>query len=170
MGHQPHPCQELHRQRDGSHGREAETVFLHHPGSPQTARLPGQCGPDRHSGPGSRVYRGVGACGPLGSRLRWARLPPGERLQIPPRPHPAGGYSLIAEEQRADVHLRIGRALLASMTPDELTEHLFDVANQFNRGAVRLIDRDEKAGVATLDLRTGRKPRRRRPMRRRARI
>src|SRR5882762_4682886 len=43
------------------------------------------------------------------------------------------------------------------MTPDELTEHLFDVANQFNRGAVRLIDRDEKARVATLDLRTGRK-------------
>ena len=44
-------------------------------------------------------------------------------------------YSLIADEQRADVHLRIGRALLASMTADELTEHLFDVANQFNRGA-----------------------------------
>src|ERR1700716_1150082 len=65
-------------------------------------------------------------------------------------------YSLIGEEQRADVHLRIGRALLASMTPDELTEHLFDVANQFNRGAVRLIDRDEKARVATLDLRAGR--------------
>ena len=44
-------------------------------------------------------------------------------------------YSLIPEEQRADVHLRIGRALLASMTAGELAEHLFDIANQFNRGA-----------------------------------
>jgi PAS domain S-box-containing protein len=66
-------------------------------------------------------------------------------------------YSLIADEQRADVHLRIGRALLASMTADELTEHLFDVANQFNRGAARLIDRDEKPLVASIDLRAGRK-------------
>jgi serine/threonine protein kinase len=66
-------------------------------------------------------------------------------------------YSLIADEQRADVHLRIGRALLASMTADELTEHLFDVVNQFNRGAARLIDRDEKAQAATINLRAGRK-------------
>jgi PAS domain S-box-containing protein len=66
-------------------------------------------------------------------------------------------YSLIADEQRADVHLRIGRALLASMTADELTEHLFDVANQFNRGAAGLIDRDEKPQVAAIDLHAGRK-------------
>ena len=66
-------------------------------------------------------------------------------------------YSLIPDEQRADVHLRIGRALLAGMTADELTEHLFDVANQFNRGAARLIDRDEKPQVAAIDLRAGRK-------------
>ena len=66
-------------------------------------------------------------------------------------------YSLIPDEHRADVHLRIGRVLLASMTADELAEHLFDVANQLNRGAARLIDRDEKAQVATIDLRAGRK-------------
>jgi PAS domain S-box-containing protein len=66
-------------------------------------------------------------------------------------------YSLIPDEQRADIHLGIGRALLASMTADALTEHLFDVANQFNRGAARLIDRDEKAQVAAIDLRAGRK-------------
>src|ERR1700726_4885336 len=66
-------------------------------------------------------------------------------------------YSLIADEQRADVHLRIGRALLASMTADELAEHLFDIANQFSRGAARLVDRDEKAQVATINLRAGRK-------------
>jgi PAS domain S-box-containing protein len=66
-------------------------------------------------------------------------------------------YSLIPEEHRAEVHLRIGRVLLASMSVDELAEHLFDVANQFNRGAIRLIDRDEKAQVAAIDLRAGRK-------------
>ena len=66
-------------------------------------------------------------------------------------------YTLIPEEQRAEVHLRIGRTLLGSMTADELAEHLFDVANQLNRGTALVIDRDEKAQVATIDLRAGRK-------------
>ena len=66
-------------------------------------------------------------------------------------------YSLIPEERRAEVHLRIGRTLLTTMTPDQLAEHLFDVASQLNRGAARLIDRDEKAQVATIDLRAGRR-------------
>jgi len=66
-------------------------------------------------------------------------------------------YSLIAEAQRAEVHLRIGRALVADMTADELAEHLFDVANQLNRGAARLEDRDERTQVAAIDLRAGRK-------------
>jgi PAS domain S-box-containing protein len=66
-------------------------------------------------------------------------------------------YSLIPSEHSADVHLRIGRALLERMTADELAEHLFDVANQLNRGAALLVDPDEKAQVATIDLRAGRK-------------
>jgi PAS domain S-box-containing protein len=66
-------------------------------------------------------------------------------------------YSLIRKEHRAEVHLRIGRALLANMTADGLAEHLFDVANQLNRGTALLIDRDEKVQVATIDLRAGRK-------------
>ncbi|SIO47613.1 PAS domain S-box-containing protein [Bradyrhizobium erythrophlei] len=66
-------------------------------------------------------------------------------------------YSLIPEAQRAEVHLRIGRVLLASMTADELAEDLFDVANHFNRGATLLVDRDEKAQVAVIELRAGRK-------------
>ena len=66
-------------------------------------------------------------------------------------------YSLILDEHRADIHLRIGRALLASMSADALAEHLFDVANQLNRGAGRLIDRDERLQAVTIDLRAGRK-------------
>ncbi|HVE08270.1 MAG TPA: AAA family ATPase, partial [Paraburkholderia sp.] len=64
-------------------------------------------------------------------------------------------YSLIPEAQRDAVHLSIGRLLLASLTEDELAEHVFDVANQFNRGAGLLVERDEKAQVAALDLRAG---------------
>jgi predicted ATPase len=66
-------------------------------------------------------------------------------------------YSLIPEERRAEVHLRIGRLMLASMTTGQLAEHLFDVASQFNRAAALLIDRAEKVQAATIDLRAGRK-------------
>ncbi len=66
-------------------------------------------------------------------------------------------YSLIPEEHRAETHLRIGRVLLANLSADELTERLFDVANQLNQGAPRLVDGAEKAQVATIDLRTGHK-------------
>jgi len=66
-------------------------------------------------------------------------------------------YSLIPESQRAELHLRIGRALLASKAADEIADHLFDIANQFDRGAALLVDRDEKVRVAAIDLRAGRK-------------
>jgi PAS domain S-box-containing protein len=66
-------------------------------------------------------------------------------------------YSLIPEGQRAEAHLHIGRALLAGMTADEVTERLFDVANQFNRGSPRLVDGDERAQSAAINLRAGRK-------------
>jgi PAS domain S-box-containing protein len=66
-------------------------------------------------------------------------------------------YLLVPEDRRAEVHLRIGRVLLASMTADELAEHLFDVASHFNRGGTLLVDRDEKAQVARINLRAGRK-------------
>ena len=34
-------------------------------------------------------------------------------------------YSLIPDEHRADIHLRIARVLLASMTADEFAERIF---------------------------------------------
>ena len=66
-------------------------------------------------------------------------------------------YALIPESKRAGAHLRIGRALLAGVMARSLAEHLFDVANQFNRGAALLIDHEEKVHVAAIDLRAGRK-------------
>jgi PAS domain S-box-containing protein len=66
-------------------------------------------------------------------------------------------YALIPENERAEVHLRIGRVLLASLTEDRLAEHVFDIANQLNRGAALLNDHDEKVKIAAVDLRAGRK-------------
>jgi PAS domain S-box-containing protein len=66
-------------------------------------------------------------------------------------------YALIPEGERAAAHLRIGQVLLASMTADGLAEHLFDVANQFNRGAALLVDHDERMHVATINLNAGRR-------------
>jgi PAS domain S-box-containing protein len=66
-------------------------------------------------------------------------------------------YALIPEDERAGAHLRIGRVLLATMSEDQLDEHLFDVANQLNRGSGRLADPNEKAEVATFNLRAGRR-------------
>ena len=66
-------------------------------------------------------------------------------------------YTLIPEEHRVEVHLRIGRLLLESMTANDLAEHPFDVANQLNRGAARLVDREEKTQVAAINLHAARK-------------
>jgi predicted ATPase/signal transduction histidine kinase len=66
-------------------------------------------------------------------------------------------YSLIPHEHRAATHLHIGRVLLAGMKADPRVEYLFDVANHLNRGAALLTDGDEKARLATIDLRAGRR-------------
>lgn len=66
-------------------------------------------------------------------------------------------YSLIPDEHRVDTHLLIGRKLLANMSGDQLADHLFNVVAQLNRGAAVLTDSREKAQLATLNLRAGRK-------------
>jgi len=66
-------------------------------------------------------------------------------------------YSLIAADQRAALHLWIGRRLLGAMSNEELTEHIFDVVNQFNRGAALISDPGEMERAAALNLRAGRK-------------
>jgi predicted ATPase/signal transduction histidine kinase len=65
-------------------------------------------------------------------------------------------YSLIPEEQRPRVHMRLGRALLRGLPKDVLGERVFDVASQFNRGSDELSDRDEMSAVAKLNLQAGR--------------
>ena len=78
-------------------------------------------------------------------------------------------YSLIPESSVPRPICASAGAAREHDDTEQLAEHLFDVVNQFNRGAARLNRlADEKAQVAALDLRAGRSaPRRRRPMRRR---
>src|SRR5258707_3554820 len=83
-------------------------------------------------------------------RLDSAYAFPHDRIQ-------QAAYSLIPVAHRAGVHLRIGRVLLAGMTAEGLDDNVFEVANQLNWGAALLVDPNEKAHVATIDLRAGRK-------------
>ncbi len=66
-------------------------------------------------------------------------------------------YSLIPVDERAAFHLRIGRCLVAAMNDEKLNEHIFDVVNQFNHGAVLLSDPNEIERAADLNLLAGRK-------------
>ena len=56
------------------------------------------------------------------------------------------------------------------LATDGVAEHVFDIANHFNRGAALLIDRDEKVHVAAIDLRAGLRAKASPLMRRRASI
>src|SRR5262249_42196713 len=68
-------------------------------------------------------------------------------------------YALIPVEERAAVHLRIGR-LLAALTPTEKREEtIFEIVNQFNRGAALLTAPEERAQVAELNLIAGKRAR-----------
>jgi predicted ATPase/signal transduction histidine kinase/serine/threonine protein kinase len=67
-------------------------------------------------------------------------------------------YSLIPEERRAEVHLRIGRLLLASRRGggDEDDAAVFDIANHLNLGAHLMTEAAERRDLAALNLEAGR--------------
>ena len=64
-------------------------------------------------------------------------------------------YSLIPEELRAEAHLRIGRRLAAHTPPEKREEAIFEIVNQFNRGAALITSRDEREQLAELNLHAG---------------
>ncbi len=66
-------------------------------------------------------------------------------------------YSLIPEERRNSVHLRIGRLLLAHSSPEELEERMFDILTQLNLGAPLITEAEERTRLAELNLRAARK-------------
>jgi PAS domain S-box-containing protein len=66
-------------------------------------------------------------------------------------------YALIPEDQRAMVHLQIGRVLAAETPAEHLEENIFDIVNQFGRGAVLISTWEEREQVAHLNFMAGKR-------------
>jgi PAS domain S-box-containing protein len=64
-------------------------------------------------------------------------------------------YSLIPLDLRAAAHLRIGRLLAANTPPEKREEAIFEIVNQFNRGAALITARDEREQLAEFNLIAG---------------
>lgn len=66
-------------------------------------------------------------------------------------------YLLIPDARRAEVHLAIGRALLATTPAAQLEERVFDVVNQLDLGSALIADPSERALLVALNLKAGRR-------------
>ncbi|GAB4193667.1 MAG: AAA family ATPase [Coleofasciculaceae cyanobacterium] len=66
-------------------------------------------------------------------------------------------YSLIDEQHKQEIHLKIGRLLLKNFEKHELEERIFDIVNHLNKGQSLLGDKWEKEQLARLNLIAGRK-------------
>jgi predicted ATPase/signal transduction histidine kinase/GAF domain-containing protein len=66
-------------------------------------------------------------------------------------------YRLIPSDELTEVHLNIGRILASRTAPAEIDEKIFEIVNQFNRGASLIHSLEERVQVAELNLRAGRR-------------
>jgi PAS domain S-box-containing protein len=68
-------------------------------------------------------------------------------------------YALIPPVERAAMHLRIGRLLVAARPQEAMAERVFEVVNQFNRGRELVVDPAETDTVCRLNAVAGRRAR-----------
>lgn len=68
-------------------------------------------------------------------------------------------YSVLSEEGRRALHLRIGRALLAESHDEVLESRLFEIADQLNLGAPAIVETSERMELAGVNLKAGQKAR-----------
>ena len=66
-------------------------------------------------------------------------------------------YSLIDEERKQEVHLKIGELMLEKLPEIERTEKIFDIVNHLNIGQNMLTSQTEKHDLARLNLMAGQK-------------
>ncbi|MDY7005570.1 MAG: AAA family ATPase [Cyanobacteriota bacterium] len=66
-------------------------------------------------------------------------------------------YSLIPEENRKKIHLKIGKLLWKSLPSEEIEENLFDIVNQLNLGRDLIVETELKEGLVKLNLWAGKK-------------
>ena len=64
-------------------------------------------------------------------------------------------YALIPEASRAEVHLRIGRLLLAYTPREKREERIFEIVHQLNRGVTLITEPGEREQLAALNLIAG---------------
>ncbi|QRK06170.1 AAA family ATPase [Archangium violaceum] len=63
-------------------------------------------------------------------------------------------YTLVPEQERKSIHLRMGRLLLERLSPEELRERIFDVVGHLNAG-VELMTEEERSRLAHLNAEAG---------------
>jgi PAS domain S-box-containing protein len=66
-------------------------------------------------------------------------------------------YALVPEKSRAELHLTIGRRLLAQVPLEKRDEAIFEIVNQLNRAAALITSRDERDQLAELNLAAGKR-------------
>ncbi|MEH2060244.1 MAG: AAA family ATPase [Nostoc sp.] len=66
-------------------------------------------------------------------------------------------YSLIADESKSAVHLKIGQILLKNASPEQVNEQIFDLVNQLNLAVDLIIEQTEKDELVRLNLIAGKK-------------
>ena len=66
-------------------------------------------------------------------------------------------YALIAPDDRASAHLRIGRVLASRTAARDLDDKIFDIVNHLDRAADLIVLAEERERVAELNLRAGRR-------------
>ncbi|MEM5429660.1 trifunctional serine/threonine-protein kinase/ATP-binding protein/sensor histidine kinase [Cupriavidus oxalaticus] len=66
-------------------------------------------------------------------------------------------YSLIPNAMRTEVHLRIGRLLVARTPAEKREEAIFEIVNQLNRGTPLITQQQEREQLAELNLIAGKR-------------
>ncbi len=66
-------------------------------------------------------------------------------------------YGLIDEQERKQIHLRIGNLLLKSVTAEHVEDRLFDIVNQYNEGRDYVTDPAERNQLAEYNWRAAAK-------------
>jgi len=64
-------------------------------------------------------------------------------------------YSLLTDREKSQLHYRIGKLALDTVTEDELQNKLFYIVDQLNLGVKMITDRKEREGLARLNLEAG---------------
>ncbi|MGZ2488191.1 PAS domain S-box-containing protein [Rhizobium pisi] len=66
-------------------------------------------------------------------------------------------YSLMPEERRGELHLRIGRLLAANTAPERIDDYVFEIVSQLNRGAALITSAEEREQLAEFNLLAGKR-------------